>query len=429
MARIVINSWGSYGDIIPYVALARGLQGRGHHVTLAIPAHFHDEVRALGVPCAPVGPVLDKTTPDPVMVREAMHPRRGSEYIMRTLLLPPLRETFAQLHDATIGADLLVGHTLSFTAPTVAELLDVRYASTVLMPLAFGSRYEMIAPPQAPWIKAAEQLGPWVPRFFAWFMRRVSQHWMAPVYALRRELGLSRGDHPIFEAQLQAGRTLAMFSRVLATPRPDWSPHTTITGQLHDDALYNTALPPALASFLDAGEPPVVFTLGSTAVQVISRFYEESITAMQQLGGRAVFLAGPETTARLAHTLPPTMCMVEAAPHSRLFPRARAIVQHGGVGTLGAALTAGVPLVTVPFSHDQPDNAWRVAQLGVSRTIPIGRYRAESIRRALSVQLADPAVRQRAAEVGAIVRAERGVETACDILEAYLSTPRPSRGR
>ena len=375
MARIVINSWGSYGDVNPYLALALALASRGHTPVMALPEHFRDDVQRLGLAFEPVGLVLDEEAPETAaMIAGIMDPRWSGAYIYRDLMMPTLRDTYAQLHTAIIGADLLISQPLGVAAPLLAETTGIRWASTVLAPLSFGSAHEMVVPPPLPALKRLEVLGPSIPRLSAWLMRRISAPWAEPTQQFRRELGLPRGRHPIFEGQYGAPLVLAMFSRALAAPQPDWPANTHITGQLVNDSAQGISLTPDLEQFLSNGEPPVVFTLGSAAVRLSGSFFDESISAMQRLKQRAVFLAGADTTARLSGSLPDSMRMLDAAPHSLLFPRASLIVHQAGVGTLGTALRSGKPTIAVPFANDQPDNAWRIARLGTSRppNLPIG---------------------------------------------------------
>ena len=56
MARIVIATFGSYGDLFPYLALAKGLTARGHEAILATTADYADKIAAAGVAFAPVRP-------------------------------------------------------------------------------------------------------------------------------------------------------------------------------------------------------------------------------------------------------------------------------------------------------------------------------------------------------------------------------------
>jgi UDP:flavonoid glycosyltransferase YjiC (YdhE family) len=172
-------------------------------------------------------------------------------------------------------------------------------------------------------------------------------------------------------------------------------------------------------AFLDAGPPPVVFTLGSAAVSHgrAQRFYEVSAAAAVALGLRAVLLVGRSPENRPAVNSKDVF-VAEWAPHSELFPRAAAIVHHGGAGTLHTALAADHPMIVVPFAHDQPDNAVRLEGMGVSRTIYPQHYKASRVRTTLSSLLADEVTRAAATEVGAKVRAERGADNAVDALES-----------
>jgi UDP:flavonoid glycosyltransferase YjiC (YdhE family) len=111
---------------------------------------------------------------------------------------------------------------------------------------------------------------------------------------------------------------------------------------------------------------------------------------------------------------------VSYAPYSQIFPRACAIVHQGGIGTTAQALRAGRPTLVMPYSHDQPDNAARVERLGTSRTIPRQKYAAERVTRQLGELLENPNYAVKAAEIGAIIQAEDGVNVACDAIEKQL---------
>jgi UDP:flavonoid glycosyltransferase YjiC (YdhE family) len=210
-----------------------------------------------------------------------------------------------------------------------------------------------------------------------------------------------------------------MFSRLLADPQPDWPVNTVVTGPV----LYNGAAPPELSEelerFLAAGPPPIVFTLGTSAVEAAGSFYEVSARAARRLGRRAVLLVG-----RHAHNRPRELgdglLAIEYAPHATLFPRAAAIVHQGGAGTLHQGLASGRPTLVVPHAHDQPDNAMRVARLGVSRTLYPRRYTEAAVVRELDALLMDEAYAVRAAQIGTRVRSEHGESAACDALERLL---------
>jgi UDP:flavonoid glycosyltransferase YjiC (YdhE family) len=168
---------------------------------------------------------------------------------------------------------------------------------------------------------------------------------------------------------------------------------------------------------LDAGEPPIVFTLGSSAVKVPGNFYQESIQAAKLLNRRAVLLIGKNTP---PENLSQDILAVSYVPHSQIFPRACAIVHQGGIGTTAQALRAGRPTLVMPYSHDQPDNAARVERLGISRTIPRKQYLASRVAKELCKLLENPNYAAKAAEIGRIIQVENGVGVACDAIEQQL---------
>jgi UDP:flavonoid glycosyltransferase YjiC (YdhE family) len=191
-----------------------------------------------------------------------------------------------------------------------------------------------------------------------------------------------------------------------------------VTGFPFFDRDGDAGLPPDLARFLDDGPPPVVFTLGCSASTIAGRFYEHSAGAAVRLGRRAVLVL--KVPGNRPPSLPEGVIAVDYAPFSALFPRASAVVHHGGVGTTGLGLRAGRSTLVVPFAHDQPDNAARLARLGVARILYPGRYTPARVACELGRLLDDPSYSQRAEQVGERVRREDGVVVACDALEGLL---------
>jgi UDP:flavonoid glycosyltransferase YjiC (YdhE family) len=411
--RIVITSWGSYGDVFPYIGIAKALAQRGHRPVLATQEFYRATIEHEGLEFSPVGPDVDPN--DQATVARIMDPRRGTEVILRDLLMPALRHSYQQLKEAARGADLLVSHPVTFAAPVLAEEVGLPWVSTVLAPISFFSTTDLPAFPPAPRLVHLRRLGPWFGRLMVGLARRVTRGWMEPVYALRRDLGLARGGDPIYEGQFSPALTLALFSRLLAAPQPDWPSNVRTTGFV----LYNgsdTTLDSQVEAFLGEGPPPVVFTLGTSAVANAGRFYHESVEAARRLGLRAILLTGGFSENKPDLQLSRDILAADRAPHQLLFPRAAAIVHQGGIGTTGQALRAGHPMLVVPHAHDQPDNAFRVGNLGLSRTVFPGGYKAARVARELERLLIDPRYEQRAKQVASVVGVEGGAETAADAL-------------
>jgi UDP:flavonoid glycosyltransferase YjiC (YdhE family) len=422
--RIVIACWGSHGDLFPYIGLALALTRHGHRPVVATSVGYREQVERAGIEHAEAGPSVDGT--DLGLFERVMDPIKGSQVIIQELLMPKLPESFEQLTRAVAGADLLLSHPITYAAPVVAEHTRLPWLSTVLAPMLFFSKHDPPVLPALPRANDLPLIGSWLARRLLPLARRATRNWGEPVQTLRAALGLPRGRDPIFEGQFSPYGTLALYSRVLAAPQPDWPPNVTTTGTV----FYNgpEVLAAELEAFLEAGEPPVVFTLGTSAVGAAGRFYHESAAAAAKLGVRAVLLTGGFAQNRPGD-LPPTVLALDHAPHELLFPRASAVVHQCGAGTTAQALRSGRPTLLVPHGHDQFDNARRVRKLGVARRVFPKKYRAERVARELRALLYDARYRERAAAVAKIVNEERGAEAAVAAIEQLSPQPREALAR
>ena len=205
---------------------------------------------------------------------------------------------------------------------------------------------------------------------------------------------------------------------MLAQAQPDWPSSAVVTGFLfYDGGTEGKPLPRELEIFLAAGEPPIVFTLGSAAVLDPGNFYQESAEAARLLKRRAVLLVGQNIPPA---PLPENVVAFDYVPFSELFAKAAAIVHQGGIGTTGQALRAGRPMLVMPYNFDQPDNAARLTRVSVGRTISRKRYSAESAARELTELLNGPRYARNSAEVAQRIRREQGAVAAAYALERLL---------
>ena len=426
--KFVINSFGSFGDLNPYVGLGRCLQSRGHEVVLALPKYYVPYAEAAGLRGHAVRPDIDPEQRD--VVRRIMRPFRGAEFLIRDALMPHLEDAYADLDNLVDDDDVVVSHPLTYAAPVLAEQRGLRWASSVLAPLGFFSRTDPPLMAVHPAFAALQTRLPWLYNQMIPLARVATRNWTPQVKALRRRLGLPKGKDPVHAGQFSPYLNLAMFSRVLADVQSDWPPHTVVTGAVSYDAVHG-GMSESLSSFLDAGPPPIVFTLGSAAVAAASapRFYQASLEAAADIGARSVLLVGQHDQ-HLADTQSRSDAFVaDWAPHSELFNRAAVIVHQGGAGTMHTALAAGRPMLVVPHSHDQGDNAVRAARLGCARVLFPAQYRRAAVRNELRVLLSEPAWSEHAKRIGALVRGEAGAGTAAQALEALAGRANPNRER
>jgi rhamnosyltransferase subunit B len=424
--KFVLNSFGSFGDLNPYIGLGRALQERGHDVVLALPRLYHPFAHDAGLKAHSVRPDIDPDRRD--MVRRIMDPLKGAEYLVRDLMMPLVEESYEDLNAVVADDDVLVSHPLTYAAPVLAEHRGITWAASVLAPLGFFSQDDPPLMAVHPLVDALRRRFPQLYRQMIPLTRVATRSWGKPVHALRARLGLPPGPDPVHAGQFSPHLVLAMFSRVLAEPQPDWPPNTIVTGAVSYDKVLG-GLPPALESFLDAGPAPVVFTLGTAAVGAAgaAQFFRTSLEAARGAGARSVLLVGRDDGNRPDFGNADDVFAAEWAPHSELFARAAVIVHQGGAGTLHTAMASGRPMIVVPYAHDQGDNAVRAARNGIAKVVFPTQYKAPVVRDHIRALTADPVWSRAAGEVAARVRAERGADRACDLLEALAGRSNHSR--
>jgi UDP:flavonoid glycosyltransferase YjiC (YdhE family) len=423
--RIIITSFGSLGDLNPYLGLGRALEARGHRVILALPRHYQPYVAAAGLNGHAIRPDLDPADRD--AVRKVMHPFRGAEFLIREWLMPNVEDSYADLDALVKDDDIVISHPLTYAAPVLAERRKLLWASTVLAPLGFFSQAD---PPLMAVHPAAAALQRNAPGLYARLIplaRVATRRWSEPLKRLRQRLGLPPGADPVHAGQFSPFLNLAMFSRLLAEPQRDWPPHTVVTGAVSHDAVHG-GMPESLTQFLDDGPAPMVFTLGTSAVGATSapRFYQASVEAAADVGARAVLLVG-QHDGHLSHIRnSDTVHVAGWAPHSELFARASVIVHQGGAGTLHTALASGRPMLIVPHAHDQGDNAVRSARLGVARVLFPSQYTRKAVRDHLRFLISDSAALARARDVAARIHQEDGARAASEAIDVLARRANPS---
>jgi UDP:flavonoid glycosyltransferase YjiC (YdhE family) len=422
--RILIATRGGHGDLLPYLALGRGLQARGHAVRIAAPRNLGALVEEAGLRHVRTGPDPLPAHRTPEARRQLLDPLRGEGYRQRAVIGPGIRETHADLVAACRdgGCDLLLGSATQPVAPMAAESLGIPWVPALMQPIAFFSARDPPVPPAFPWLAGFHRLGPvlGVPQRF--IARAVLRRWGGAAAAARRDLGLAPARDPLLNYAVPPRFGLALFSPHLAAAQPDWVGGALPTGFCR---WPGGELSPEVAAFLDAGPPPLVASIGATMATLpaerTAAIHAAIIEAAARRGLRLLLLAATEPAlAALPIPLPRDALAVLRAPMDRVFARAALVLHHGGGGTTDLALAAGHPTLIMPFMSDQVDHAARVARLGVGVMLPGARADAEAVAVALA-RLARPEFSDRARRLGSLVAAEDGVGAACDAIERCWS--------
>ncbi|MCC9138357.1 glycosyltransferase [Pontibacter silvestris] len=417
--RIVISTYGSLGDLYPYLAIGQVLANKGHQVTIAGGVSLQKKVEELGLAFAPLRPNLDLS--DSLTMKSAMDLRTGSETLARKLIFPYIRENYNDLTQAVQQADLLINHSYCFAGPIVSEKTGIPWISCNLSPNNFWSPHDSPVIPMYPWMVHLPGLGLTPNRLLMQAVRMVTHQWCAPIYQFRKELGLPNRKHPLMEGQHSPYQVLALFSNVMARKQSDWPAHASVTG--FPFFQENKELPMEVEQFIQRGEPPVVVALGSSVVLNAEAVYQCCQEVITEMGKRAIFVGAAHTLsgeakAKYAHN--DNILLGPYLPYASLFKKSALIIHHGGIGTTMEALRAGKPMLVIPHSFDQPDNALRVERLGVGRYIYSAHFTKERLGKALQLLLNDAAYAAAAQEAAQVVRQENGAETASEHIDRFV---------
>jgi len=428
--RVVLATFGSHGDLHPFLAIALSLQQRGVRCVLAASAEYRAQVESEGIEFWHMRPDRNAVTQrlglDETQLLQAV--QREPQFLMRQLLLPHLTESYEDCLGCIRGADLVVTHSLAYGAHLAAEKLGVPRLAIVLQPMLFFSVSDPPVGGPAPRLtRAIHSLGPACTRTYFAVGKRWSRRWARPIDALRREVGLpAEAAHPFFEGQYGTAGTLGLYSSVLGQVQPDMPPATRIVGFAFHDRQQGRPVPlsPSLIQFLSIEPRPLVFTLGTAAVHDAAEFMEQGLAAVRKLHARAIFVLDEQRQRAWSRQASPETLITGYVPYSLLFPHAAVIVHHGGIGTAAQALRAGRPQLVVPYLMDQPDNAHRMTRLGVARTLELHRFHSGGMVEELQLLLRDPAYAERAADIGEQVRKDDGACAAAQVIIEALERSR-----
>jgi len=421
--KIVLATVGSLGDLHPFMAIALSLHAQGLQPTLAAAAEYRDKVEAAGIAFAPLRPSFAEIERNVAMSRAELAGRmiESSEFLLAEAVLPFLRDAYDDMLALTEDADLVVASSLAFGARLAAEKRGIAWIALVLQPMMFLSAHDPPVIPKVEWLTGLlRRLGPRPTRHLYAAVKLATAGFFAPVARLRADQGLPPDRrNPLFEGQFSpAGAAIGLYSSLMGGIQPDYPARSAIVGFAPYDSAdgRGIALDPRLDAFLAAGDAPLVFTLGSLVVNSPGAFYRESLQAARRLRRRAVLLVGEAAMPEFAGAHAEDVHIADYAPHSLLFPRAAALIHHGGIGTLGQALRAGRPQLIVPHFADQLDNAARAVRIGVARSLAPARYTAAAAARELAQLLDIDSYRLRSAEIRDHPGTHHGADRAAAII-------------
>ncbi len=425
--RVLLSSLGSHGDIHPFVAVARALGEKGHDAAVAANPYFRSVIEGAGVAFLPLGEHIDlaesiQQTPG------AMAQHGGSLRLVKNWVVPLTGEHVESLasHARAFRADVIVGHSITFYVPIVCELLGLPFVACNLAPVAWMN------PADYPVYSAMDRTWPpWLLCRINLKIGRLLMRWTVDgeINRVRRAAGVSTVREAWYSMDRGGVLNLGLWSPVFRGPHEGDPPTGVICGfpwldraSGHEDDMGE------IGKFLDDGDAPLVFTLGTASVHNAGRFFHAAVEAAATLRKRALLVAG--RTEYFPEGLPKGVRAFTYAPFSRVFPRGLVNVHHGGIGTTAQALRAGRPQLVTPMAHDQFDNSARVKRLGAGDRLNHNVATGSRMSRALQHLIDDPAIATAAADVARKIEVENGAMVAAETIVHLGAKPtgRSSQG-
>lgn len=416
---VTVLAVGSQGDVRPFVAMGKGLIGRGYTVRLASHEVFGDMARANGLEFAPV-------IGNPLDILNGPEGKAWLESADRPLAF--LKSTAAvagavfdrlstSAWTAAQGSDILIySMPLAITGYSIAEGLGVPGVPAALYPVHPSRAFPSVLTPSLPvrlgivnWAGAFA-----VAELFWQIVKSHHDRWRR----LRLGLGPLPFLVPFWRHRKQGIPYLYGYSPSVIPIPPRWHSTRVVCGYWFLDRPEEWRPPAELCAFLENGPPPLYVGFGSMLSTDRERLTSIVLKALRKTGQRAVLAAGWGGLAGTDRSN--EVFTVDAVPHDWLFPRVSAAVHHGGVGTTAAALRAGTPSIVIPFFADQFSWGMRVREMGVGPDpLPEKRLTAIGLEAAIRATVGNDRVKANCAAMAKKIQGENGIETAAEAFDRY----------
>ncbi|KAK5131174.1 Sterol 3-beta-glucosyltransferase [Meristemomyces frigidus] len=413
--RITCLTIGSRGDVQPYIALCKGLLAEGHKPRLATHREFRDWVEKHGIEFMPVEG--DPAELMRVCVEYGMFTPQFI-YEVNSKFRGWLDTLLTSSYEACKGSDLLIESPSAMAGIHIAEALGIPYFRAFTMPWTRTKAY-----PHAFAVTGRNYGGAFNSMTYTLFD---TLFWQITASQMNRWRRKSLGLKPTSLEKLQPNKVpfLYNFSPNVVVPPVDFSEWVRVTGYWFLDEGEGWKPPMELLDFIQKARKEdaklVYIGFGSVTVSDSKQLTQQIVDAVLKADVRCILSKGwsdrldtkDRTAAKVP--LPPTVFSIPSAPHDWLFKQVDAAVHHGGAGTTGASLRAGVPTIIRPFFGDQHFFATRVEELGVG--VHLRKLTVDTLSRALQIATHDEQMRTKAKSLGKKIRREDGVATAINAI-------------
>ncbi len=414
--NITLLTSGTLGDVLPYIALGKGLIEAGFNVRIAAPRGFANLIQNHHVPFSPFdGNPTDllieqgDSTPMTLGTNPIRSLRATQDFLRKAR--PLYRHMLHTAVEACRGSDLLIHGLPTIWGAHIAEGLGIPAVRANLQPLTPTREF-----PSAllPFRFSLSGIGNW---FSHWAVTQATWlSWRTEInYARHADFGLGPAQllDPTLKADSAQPLSLNAFSEIVV-PRPkDWNAKQLVTGYWRL-ASPDWTPPQTLHQFLNTSPNPIAIGFGSPGTQGYLSMLEETLN----LANAQAVLTLPE---KYHHEIKSkNIFPIAYVPHDWLYKRVKVAIHHGGAGTTSASLHAGIPTITMPLAIDQFFWGERIQKLGVGLSIPQRKLNVENLAQGIIEALNNSSMQSKAKSIHEKLNKEDGVQAATKEIQKII---------
>jgi len=418
--RIGMQTWGSHGDIRPFLALAKGLQSSGHDVSLVVTSlneiDYSESVLEEGVNYIQIAsPVIqDKAEYTEIgnLILNEKNPIKQTKNILSKGFLPVENEMYEASEKLCQDNDIVIGHFAHYPLHTAAEKYRTPHVSLMLAHSILSTKNY---PPMG-----LPKLGKWGNIFIWWLIRTLLNKSLKPyVDTLRIQQGLETAKDLVSDVWSSHKLTLIAVSPEICQPQDDWSDNLQVCGFLNmPNISVEGQISVELEHFLSDGTPPIYMNFGSMVLPILELQIEaiQLFTEAAKLANCRAIIQMPlwkecqVSSSKDIH-------YVSSAPHHLIFPRCEAVVHHGGAGTTQSTMLAEKPSIVVAHIAEQEIWGLQLKRLGIAPNLLLRRkVTSKSLAENIKVAANSPTMREKAIKIGHAMKNENGVNVAVRLI-------------
>jgi UDP:flavonoid glycosyltransferase YjiC (YdhE family) len=415
--RIGLQTFGTRGDVRPFAALAKGLSQAGHKVTLVYTSPEKSDyskyftntdiklIAASSDDCYKEQDNLYKFNDDQIR-----------KYFGRLST-----HVYAEAEKLSKENDLVIGNSGAYYLAAYAEKAGIPFISTSNDHSVTPTKY--LPPPGWPTDRGIEF------NIYGWYtiLEGLDREQKDDVNNFRKKIGLPPISCVLLEITHSPKLHLICVSSVFCKQQPDWENHRYVCGHMFlEEPETHYTMPDDLKNFIEAGEPPVFFTLGSPFIFRIKRDFiiETFIKASKMAGCRPIIQSywkemgietglGNDGVYRIGYQL----------PYKEIFPYCKLVVHHGGAGTTHYVTRAKRPSVVIECGSDTILWAMELKRIGLtSNFLHIDSLNAEDLATEIKTVLNSSEMKARAEEFGEVIANENSVKNAVEVVERFINS-------